>query len=138
MDITELKAKYPDLVNEIMEEARATAQTEKDDAVKNAVEEAVKSERKRMKEIDSIAQTIGADLVADAKYEHPVDAKELAFKAMQSQQAKGADYLKNRANELKDSNVNDVTADPVSGSEEDTQLKDIEDGAAMLLAGMKK
>lgn len=138
MDINELKAKYPDLVNEIMEEARATAQTEKDDAVKNAVEEAVKSERERMKEIDSIAQTIGADLVADAKYEHPVDAKELAFKAMQSQQAKGAEYLKNRAEELKNSNVNDVTADPVSGSEEDTQMKDIADGAAMLLAGARK
>ena len=55
MDIKELKAAYPDLVNEIVEEAKATAQTERTEAVKNAVEEAVKAERKRIRDIDSIA-----------------------------------------------------------------------------------
>lgn len=139
MDINELKAKYPDLVNEIMEEARAAAQTDNADAVRNAVDEAVKAERTRMQEIDSIAQTIGANLVNEAKYgENPMSAKDLAFKAMQDQQAKGSQYLKDRANELSASGVNNVGADPVSGSEADTEIKDIEDGAAMLLAGMKK
>ncbi len=139
MDIKELKAAYPDLVNQIVEEARATAQTDHADAVKNAVDEAVKAERERMKEIDSIAQTVGADLVNEAKYgETPMSAKDLAFKAMQDQQARGTEYLKNRAEEIEKSNVNNVTADPVSGSEEDTQIKDINDGAAMIMAGAKK
>ena len=139
MDIKELKAAYPDLIDQITEEARATAQTENAEAVKNAVDEAVKAERERMKEIDSIAQTVGAELVNEAKYgDTPMNAKDLAFKAMQDQQAKGTEYLKNRSQEIESSNVNNVTADPVSGSEKDTQVKDIEDGAAMLLAGVRK
>ena len=139
MDIKELKAAYPDLIDQITEEARATAQTENAEAVKNAVDEAVKAERERMKEIDSIAQTVGAELVNEAKYgDTPMNAKDLAFKAMQDQQAKGTEYLKNRSQEIESSNVNNVTADPVCGSEKDTQVKDIEDGAAMLLAGVRK
>lgn len=138
MDIKELKAAYPDLVNEIMEEAKATAQTENVEAVKNAVDEAVKAERERMKEIDSIAQTIGAELVNEAKYgENPMSAKDLAFKAMQDQQAKGNEYLENRSKEIEASGVNDVAASPVGGSEEDTQTKDIQDGASLLLKNKK-
>ena len=138
MDIKELKAAYPDLVNEIMEEAKATAQTENVEAVKNAVDEAIKAERERMKEIDSIAQTIGAELVNEAKYgENPMSAKDLAFKAMQDQQAKGNEYLENRSKEIEASGVNDVTASPVGGSEEDTQTKDIQDGASLLLKNKK-
>ena len=138
MDIKELKAAYPDLVNEIVEEAKATAQTERTEAVKNAVEEAVKAERKRIRDIDSIARTVGTDLVNEAKYgENPIDAKELAFRAMQDQQAKGAEYLKDRSAELERSNVNGVAANPVGGSESDTVAKDIQDGANLLLANRK-
>lgn len=140
MDVKELKATYPELINQIEEEARATAQTVVDEeAVKNAVDEAVKAERERLKEIDSIAQTVGADLVEAAKYgDNPMSAKDLAFEAMKAQQAKGEEYLKNRAAELESAGVNTVNAAPVSGSEEDTQLKDIEDGAALIKAGIKK
>ena len=138
MDINELKANYPDLVNQIEEAAKATAQTVTDEAVKNAVDEAVKAERQRMQEIDSIAQTVGAELVNEAKYgEHPMNASELALKALKNQQAQGAEYLNSRNAELESSNVNNVTAAPVSGSEEDTQTKDIEDGANLLLAAKK-
>ena len=139
MDVKELKAAYPDLVNEIMEEAKATAQTENVEAVKNAVDEAVKAERERMKQIDSIAQTVGAELVNEAKYgENPMSASELALKALQNQQAMGTEYLQNRREEQEASNVNDVIATPVSGSEEDTREKDIKDGAALLVSAIKK
>lgn len=139
MDVKELKAAYPDLVDEIMEEAKATAQTENVEAVKNAVDEAVKAERERMKQIDSVAQTVGAELVNEAKYgENPMSASELALKALQNQQAMGAEYLRNRREEQDASHVNDVTATPVSGSEEDTAEKDIKDGAALLVSSMKK
>ena len=74
----------------------------------------------------------------EAKYgENPIDAKELAFRAMQDQQAKGAEYLKERSAELERSNVNGVAANPVGGSESDTVAKDIQDGANLLLANRK-
>lgn len=138
MDMNELRAKYPDLVNQIADEARQTAQTENAEAVKNAVNEAVIAERKRLQDIDSIAQTIGADLVNEAKYgENPMSASELALKALQNQQAQGADFLKSRNEEQKDAEVNAVVPQPVSGTEEDSQAKDIADGAALLNAAIK-
>ena len=139
MDINELKATYPDLVDQIMEEAKMTAQTENMEAVKNAVDEAVTAERKRMQDIDSIAQTVGADLVNEAKYgETPMNASELALKALQAQQAQGASFLAARDAEQKAADVNAVTPVPVSGTEEDSQAKDIADGAALLNAAAKR
>jgi ATP-dependent Clp endopeptidase proteolytic subunit ClpP len=138
MDIQELKNAYPDLVTQIQDEAKATAQTENAEAVKNAVNDAVKAERERMKAIDSIAKTIGAELVNEAKYgENPMNASELALKALQDQQAKGSEYMETRSKEIAASGVNNVTASPVGGSEEDTQAKDIQDGANLLLAARK-
>jgi len=137
--MNELKAKYPDLVDQIVEEARMTAQTENTDAVQNAVKEAVTAERKRMQDIDSIANKVSADLVNEAKYgENPMSASELALKALQAQQAKGASFLQSRNEEQKDADVNSVVPAPVSGSEEDTEAKDIADGAAILNAAVKK
>lgn len=139
MDINELKKAYPDLVDQIMEEAKMTAQTENMEAVKNAVDEAVTAERKRMQDIDSIAQTVGADLVNEAKYgETPMNASELALKALQAQQAQGANFLAARDAEQKAADVNAVTPAPVSGTEEDSQAKDIADGAALLNAAAKR
>lgn len=139
MDMNELKAKYPELVNQIADEARQTAQTENTEAVQNAVNEAVTAERKRLQDIDSIAKTIGADLVNEAKYgENPMSASELALKALQTQQAQGADFLKSRNEEQKDAEVNAVVPQPVSGTEEDTQAKDIADGAELLNAALRK
>ena len=66
-----------------------------------------------------------------------MDARDLALRAMQEQQAKGAEYIQNRAKELEDAKVNNVVAAPVSGSEEDTQAKDIQDGANLLLGSRK-
>ena len=138
MDIQELTNAYPDLIKQIQDEAKATAQTENAEAVKDAVNDAVKAERERMTAIDSIANTVGAELVNEAKYgENPMNASELALKALQNQQAMGSQYLQDRSQEIKDSGVNDVTADPVGGSEEDTQAKDIQDGANLLLAAKK-
>ena len=136
MNLKELKATYPELVNQIQEEARAAAQTEMETAVKNAVDEAVKAERTRMREIDSIANTVEQSLVVKAKYEEPIDAKELAFRAMQNAAAKGAEYMKERTTEQTEAGINNITASPVSGSEEDTTEKDIRDGAALLNAAV--
>ena len=138
MDMNELKAKYPDLVNQIVEEARQTAQTENSEAVQNAVSEAVSAERKRMQEIDSIADKISADLVNEAKYgETPMNASDLALKALQNSKEKGEIWLQNRRDEQQAAGVNDVVSKPVSGTEVDTQAQDIADGAALLNAAIK-
>ncbi len=138
MDIKELRAKYPDLVNQIETEAKTAAQTENSEAVKKAVDEAVKAERTRMKDIDEIAQQVGAELVNEAKYgENPMDAKDLAFKAMKDAQAKGAAFLQNRADEQESAGVNDLAPDPAKNETENVTDKDIEEGAAMLNAAIK-
>mgnify|MGYP002623889561 CR=1 FL=1 len=139
MDKKELMEAYPDLINDIVDDARTAAQTDMESAVRDAVSEAVKEERERIKEIDSIAHTIGAELVNEAKYgDNPMTAKDLAFEAMKNQQAKGAEYIKDRTAEQEESGVNNVTVVPVSGSEEDTETKDIEDGANLLKARVNK
>lgn len=139
MDINTLKAEYPELVEQIVNEARQTAQSENTQAVENAVSEAVKAERKRLQDIDSIAKTLSADLVNEAKYgEAPISASELALKALQEQQAKGASFLESRNQEQKDADVNGVVPQPVAGTEEDSLAKDIEDGAKLLNAALTK
>lgn len=139
MDINTLKAEYPELVEQIENEARQTAQSENTQAVENAVSEAVKAERKRLQDIDSIAKTLSADLVNEAKYgEAPISASELALKALQEQQAKGASFLESRNQEQKDADVNGVVPQPVAGTEEDSLTKDIEDGAKLLNAALTK
>ena len=58
-------------------------------------------------------------MVDKAKYDEPITASELAFKAMQAQQAAGGEFIKARAEELKDtegvvSNLNAGMEDTVA------------------------
>jgi ATP-dependent protease ClpP protease subunit len=73
------------------------------------VTQAVKEERTRIQEIDNIAKNLDKNIVDDAKYgEKPVNAKDLAYKAMQADNARGSDYLATRAKELAAANTNKV------------------------------
>lgn len=122
MTLNELKEQYPDLVQQVQEE---TLQS-----VSNEAAEAVKAERERIQNIESIEATIAdKDLVNKAKYEEPMDAKELAFKAMQ-QQAKadkelGDKFLNSNTEDVQASHTGDVEAVPNSGNtsteEDDTE-----------------
>lgn len=119
MDLQELQQNHPDLVEQIRNEAAQTALQEKDSAVQAALE----ADRKRMMEIDSISQMVGDPaLVNKAKYEEPIDAKELAFKAMQAQQAAGNQYLANREEEA----AADVTGSPNGGMEDNVAENEAE------------
>ena len=102
-NIEELKAAYP----ELMEQARAEAF----DAGKA---EGVAEERARLEGIDSIAKNIqDKTLVQDAKYgDAPLNAEKLAFKALQNQEAVGATALQDLKADTKDSGVDGVTANP--------------------------
>jgi ATP-dependent protease ClpP protease subunit len=134
MDIKELKENYPELCEKLRAEAEQAAQEKNKEATKNAVNEAIAAERARMQEIDSIAATVGEELVNEAKYgETPMTARDLAFKAMQEAQAKGASFLENRKKEQEISGVNDIAANPVGAMENPkTEDKDIEEGANLL------
>ncbi|MHC1747443.1 MAG: head maturation protease, ClpP-related [Cellulosilyticaceae bacterium] len=95
MNLEELKEKYPNLVNQIRNEAK---------------EEGEKGERERIKNIEKIATNISDELVAKAKFEEPMNAEKLAFMALQDDANKGKNFLKNLTQDTENSNVHDVTA----------------------------
>lgn len=135
MTLEEMRESYPELVKQIEDEAVSAACTKSETDVQASVQDALKAERERIKEIDSIAQMVGdPEMVNKAKYEEPVNASELAFKAMQAQQAAGNTYVKNRAEEMKE--TEDVTATANSGME-DTVAQDAAE-LSSLIAKLKK
>lgn len=102
--VEELRAAMPELVSQI-EASAAEA------AVKEAVDAAVAEERARQKSIDEISATIAdAELVNDAKYEHPCSAEELAFAALKKQAQLGATMLTKMTHDTTNSGVQDITA----------------------------
>jgi ATP-dependent protease ClpP protease subunit len=80
-NIDELRAKYPELCNQIAQTS-ATA------------------ERERIRAIDEISATIAVDLVAKAKYEAPVTAAELALQAIKADAGRGINHISDRVQEL--------------------------------------
>lgn len=135
MTLEELRESYPELVKQIQDEATATACAKETEAVQANVEAALEAERNRIKEIDSIAKMVGdPEMVNKAKYEEPVNASELALKAMQAQQAAGNEYIAKRAEELKD--TENVAPTPNAGME-DTVAQDAAELNA-LIAKLKK
>lgn len=121
MTVEELRQQYPDLVNEIEDKAKASVDTAGISA------EAVAAERKRIEDIESIEASIkDKQLVHDAKYgENPMDAKDLALKAMQAQAKEDANqadiFLKNSAKDVAESGTDKVESDPEEPEEDETK-----------------
>lgn len=107
-NLTDLKTAYP----ELMEQARAEAF----DAGKA---EGAADERARLEGIDTIASTIADKaLVHDAMYgDNPLNAEQLALKALQQQAKIGNTMLQNMAADIVDSGVNAVNAVPAQTAE---------------------
>jgi ATP-dependent Clp endopeptidase proteolytic subunit ClpP len=95
----ELRKAFPELVAQIETAAKA---------------EGASAERNRIQEIESVQAAIAdAALVKDAKYgEKPMNAQELAFKAMQAQAAAGAQAVANMNTDTANSGAAAVTATP--------------------------
>ena len=113
-NVEELKKTYPELVNQIVK-------TEVEAAVTIAVADTLKTERGRIQDIEKIANRINPELVNKAKYETFIDAKDLAFEAMQSDNGKGNEYLKNLKNDAASSGTEEV-----AGATTDAQAKEEE------------
>ena len=107
-NIEDLKTAYP----ELMEQARAEAF----DAGKA---QGAADERARLEGIDTIASTIADKaLVKDAMYgDNPLNAEQLALKALQQQAKTGATMLQNMAADTHESGVDGVTATPAQTAE---------------------
>lgn len=101
----ELRAGCPDLVNEIVNDARAEAQ---------------KQERDRLAAIDEIADTIPSELVAEAKYgAKACTAQELTYRAALDAKKKGHKLLDDVQDDAQTSGANSVggaAPDGVSGT----------------------
>lgn len=122
MDINELRANHPDLVQQIENAAR---QTTTNDAA-SAIASATAAERTRIKNIESIEASIAdKKLVEEAKYgDSPMDAKDLAFIAMQKQAQLGNKFLDDNKEDVKNSGADGVQADLNSGMDDGKEKKD--------------
>lgn len=106
-NLEELRAENPELAQSVMAEARAEVA-----ANANAdVEAAVKAERDRLQEIDSIASIYDDEMVNAAKYgDKACSAQELAFRAAQQAAQKGQKFLDDMKEDGASSNASKVPA----------------------------
>ena len=132
--LDEMKTQYPEFCDAIKSEALEAARVENE----KAVEDAVMAERKRIKDIEDIQNRISdKELVNKAKYgDEVMDAKELAFEAMQSETDIEANALNDLDSDVQDSGAANVVADPVQGSEAEQNIHDSKDAAALLSAAL--
>lgn len=93
----DLRAAFPDLVNQIEGEAAA-------------------AERSRIKDIEDMALPGDETAVNDAKFEHPVAASDYAVRAMQRMKAQGNKYLDNIKKDSDDSGAGKVGQDADDGN----------------------
>lgn len=105
--IDELKSVYPDFVAAIQNEA-------------------AQSERNRIKAIEDMAGSAYADLVFDAKFQHPCTAEEVAVKIITEQNKLGSEYIQNRNIDADTSGVNEVVG---AAGEQGTEEKNPFDAA---------
>ncbi|MDF2891237.1 MAG: Clp protease ClpP [Clostridia bacterium] len=122
-NIDDLKKAYPELVNQI-ETAAATS--------------AVNVERTRIQDIEKIAKNVDPLLVDKAKFTEPIDAKELAFQAMQLDGNKGNAYLANLVDDSNKSGAAKVVATPIEQKTEEEKKEATNKAVDLIAAGGDK
>nr|DAT31554.1 MAG TPA: Putative ATP dependent Clp protease [Caudoviricetes sp.] len=135
MTLKELMEQEPDLVTQIQNEARQTAQTENQAAIDKALDD----ERKRLQSIDEIAGKIGDQALVDkAKYgEEKMSAADLALEALKAQKDAGASFLDRAKDDTNNSGVSGVHSAPTNSNLDDAAqaAEDVKAGAN-LIAGI--
>lgn len=125
MTLEEIYGKHPEVKDEVEAlvanavSTQTEGQTAGQDAdnknaedVQENVQAAIDAERKRIQEIEAIAGSIPEDMVKEAKFEKPCDAKELAFRALVEDNKKSANYMQKAIEDSANSGANDVVATP--------------------------
>lgn len=135
MTLKELMEQEPDLVAQIQNEARQTAQVENQAAIDKALDD----ERKRLQSIDEIAGKIGDQTLVDrAKYgEEKMSAADLALEALKAQKDAGASFLDHAKEDAANSGAAGVHPAPTNSSLDDAAqaIEDVKAGAN-LIAGI--
>lgn len=112
-----LKEKFPDVYQQAISEAVAQAK-----------EEAIATERARMQAIDEIAEPGHEELVKKAKYDLNMTAGDFAIEAIKANKANLSMMQTQRQQEITESGVNDVTgvgiASAISGTGKDATAKE--------------
>lgn len=103
MTLDELREKYPDLLQGVEAEAKASAAAD-----------AAKAERDRLAAIDEVASLFPDDLVRAAKYDKPCTAQELAYQAAIQSAKAGRKFLADLDADAKESGTQEVTAAPAA------------------------
>lgn len=86
---------------------------------KALAEEAAEQERNRIQNLDKIRNSVPAEMLEEAKYgKEPLDAKDLAFRALVAEKGAGEAFLKNLKNDAAESGADTVPASPESGDAE--------------------
>ena len=117
-DIVSEEEKTEEVQEEIAEDVQEEGEEgeEKVADTQEVVNSAIEAERKRIQEIEEIANTIDADLVHEAKFgNNACDAKELALRAMQRDIEKNKSALEDLQADSEESKVNEVES--VKGAE---------------------
>lgn len=116
----ELLKENPELAAAIEKEIRAKAETDN----KAISEKAAEEERKRIAEIDKIANQCSPELVTEAKYgEKTCSAQELAYRMLLENEQKGRSYLNSALEDTNNSNVGNVQAAPDVTSQGQNDVK---------------
>lgn len=113
MTIEELKTQHAELVEQIMAEAKVTADAEADTRIK----EAVMAERARIQEIDEISALYDDETLMQAKYGEPRTAQEMTFQAAKDAAKDGKKHLKDMQTDTQASGTGQVNAAPAPNDE---------------------
>ncbi len=111
MTLQEACEQYPEIKDEL-DILLQNTQKQHDEKEVQTVEDAVKKERRRMQDIENIAGSVSAEMVYDAKYVNPCDAKELAYRALAEHKNQTAKYMADVMSDHSESHVADIKADP--------------------------
>lgn len=109
--VSEEEKEAEEVKEEIAEDVQEEGEegTEEVADTQEVVNSAIEAERKRIQEIEEIANTIDADLVLEAKFgNNACDAKELALRAMQRDIEKNKSALEDLKADSEESKVNEV------------------------------
>ena len=130
----EFEKKYPEIVNEIRQDAiNSIKPVDNTEAINNAAKEAVNAERERMKAIDEMAGKIDAEVLNKAKYETFETAEKVALNAIREGKFVNTVVLNAMQDETTDSN--NIGSVPNSGTVQAvdtkaTEIKNVENIAS--------
>ena len=106
MDLNELQAKHPELVEQIRNEAKA---------------EAITAERKRIQEIENLAPVGMEELANKAKFETGVTAEQLAVEVLKAQKEQTQTQIQNRITDAAPLNQIDAAEPPANNKDAEVE-----------------